>query len=55
MTSKNGTPEFAKRKLIELVKKKLTKGCSITEIADMLEETVETIEEIVKELENKEK
>ena len=40
----------ANKKLRELVKKKLAKGHSATEIADMLEENVTVIEEIIKEL-----
>lgn len=40
-------------KLIEQVKKKLKKGLSIAEIADMLEESEETIQKIVEELQAK--
>lgn len=39
-----------REKLKELVEKKLAKGYSVEEIADMFEEEVETIEEIIKEL-----
>ena len=38
------------QKLIELVEKKLAKGYSIVEIADMLEESEETIKKIIGEL-----
>lgn len=38
------------QKLVEQVKKKLEKGCSIAEIADMLEESEETIKYIIEEL-----
>ena len=47
-----GVSKGAKMKLVELVKKKLAKGYNVEEIAEMLEETVEAIEEIVKELEH---
>ena len=40
-----------KQKLREQVEKKVKKGCSVEEIADMLEEDVEVIVTIVKELE----
>ena len=40
-----------KLKLKELVEKKVKKGCSVQEIADMLEEDVEVIAKIVKEIE----
>lgn len=46
-----GMAEGAKRKLVEQVQKKLTKGYTAQEIADILEESLETIEEIIKELE----
>ena len=39
--------EGARNKVIELVKKKLAKGQSVEQIADALEETKETIQEIV--------
>ena len=42
--------EGARNKVIELVKKKLAKGQSVEQIADALEETVETIQEIVDEI-----
>ena len=38
------------QKLIEQVTKKLSKGKSVEEIAEALEETVETIEKIIKEI-----
>ena len=38
------------QKLIELVEKKMKKGCTIAEIADLLEESEETIQNIVQEL-----
>lgn len=40
----------AQTKLKELVKKKVQKGCSVAEIADMLEEEVGVIEKIIKDL-----
>lgn len=40
----------AQTKLKEQVKKKVQKGCSVDEIADMLEEEVGTIEQIIKQL-----
>ena len=40
----------AKMKLKEQVRKKVQKGCSVAEIADMLEEDKAVIEEIMKEL-----
>ena len=43
-----GIEQGAQQKLIELVSKKLKKGCTVEEIADMLEESVDTINEIVK-------
>ncbi len=42
--------EGAKNKLISQAKKKLAKGQSVEQIADALEETVETIQEIMDEL-----
>lgn len=42
--------EGEKAKLKELVEKKLRKGCSLQEIADVLEEELEVIEKIIKEL-----
>lgn len=39
-----------REKLIELVQKKLAKNCSVEQIADALEESVETIQEIVDDL-----
>jgi len=43
----------AKEKLKELIQKKLKKGCSAEEIADMLEEKIEVIQQLISELENK--
>lgn len=43
----------AKEKLKELIQKKLKKGCSLEEIADMLEEELEVIQQLAKEIENK--
>ena len=43
-----GREEGKDEKLREQVEKKVKKGLSVTEIADMLEESVETIEKIVK-------
>lgn len=48
-----GIEHGLQQKLIELVKKKLEKGFSIEEIADMLEESEETIVKIVEELKEK--
>lgn len=45
-----GRQEGKRNKLIEQVKKKLAKGQSVEQIADALEETVETIQEIVDEI-----
>ena len=45
-----GREEGKDEKLRELVEKKVKKGLSVSEIADMLEESVETIEKIVKSL-----
>ena len=42
--------EGSKAKLIELITKKLAKGKSVEQIADELEETVETIQELMKTL-----
>ena len=42
--------EGARIKVVELVKKKLAKGQSVEGIADALEETVETVQEIIDEL-----
>lgn len=49
----HGMKKGIQQKLEELVKKKLEKGFSITEIADMLEENEDVIKEIVSELQNK--
>ena len=43
----------AKEKLKELIQKKLKKGCSAEEIADMLEEKIEVVQQLISELENK--
>lgn len=43
----------AKEKLKEQIQKKLKKGCSAEEIADMLEEKIEVIQQLISELENK--
>ena len=45
-----GRAEGRKEERIDLVKKKLEKGKSVEEIADALEETDETIRELMKEL-----
>ena len=41
------------KKLKELVKKKVQKGCSVGEIAEMLEEDVDVITALIKEIEQK--
>lgn len=46
----DGRNEGKDEKLRELVEKKVKKGLSVSEIADMLEESEETIEKIVKSL-----
>lgn len=46
----DGIQQGSSRKLIELVTKKLAKGKSVEEIAEALEENVETIEKIIKEI-----
>lgn len=43
----------AKEKLKEQIQKKLKKGCSADEIADMLEEKIEVIQQLISELEDK--
>ena len=48
-----GLQQGLQQKLTELVEKKLKKGFSVTEIADMLEESEETIREIVEKLQKK--
>ena len=48
-----GLQKGLQQKLTELVEKKLKKGLSVTEIADMLEESEETIREIVEKLQKK--
>lgn len=45
-----GMQQGMQQKLYELVDKKLKKGCSVSEIADMLEESEDTIRKIVEEL-----
>lgn len=45
-----GLKQGLQQKLVELVEKKLAKGYSIAEIADMLEESEETIKKIIGEL-----
>ena len=47
---KQGLQQGLQQKLVELVEKKLAKGYSIAEIADMLEESEETIKKIIGEL-----
>ena len=42
--------EGARNKVLDLVQKKLAKGQSVEQIADALEETVETVQEIIDEL-----
>ena len=48
-----GLQQGLQQKITELVEKKLKKGLSVTEIADMLEESEETIREIVEKLQKK--
>ena len=38
------------KKLVELVEKKLQKGLSVSEIADILEENLDTVQKIIDEL-----
>lgn len=45
-----GIEEGKWQQLLELVKKKFAKGLSMEEIADALEQSVETIEKLIKEL-----
>ena len=45
-----GIQQGLQQKLIELVSKKLEKGFSVPEIADMLEESEETIEKVIEEM-----
>ena len=47
-----GRQEGERNKVVELVKRKLVKGQSVEEIADALEETVETVQEIIDEFSN---
>lgn len=42
--------EGARNKVLDLVQKKLAKGQSVEQIANALEETVETVQEIIDEL-----
>lgn len=46
--------ESVEEKIFELVQKKLAKGKSVEQIADELEENVETIQKMIKELDKKE-
>lgn len=46
----DGIEQGEDRKLMELVQKKLQRGCTIPEIAEMLEESEGTIEKVVKRL-----
>lgn len=48
-----GIEHGLQKKLTEQVEKKLKKGFSVVEIADMLEENEETIKKIVEELQKK--
>ena len=48
-----GIEHGAQQKLREQVKKKLKKGCSITDIAEMLEENEDTIRKILEDLQKK--
>lgn len=45
-----GRAEGARIKMEELIRKKLKKGKSVEEIADDLEESVETIQELIEEI-----
>jgi len=47
-----GKEAGAKEKLVELIQKKLNKGYSVEEIADVLEEEIEVIKQLVSELGN---
>ena len=47
---KDEREEGARNKLIDLVQKKLAKGQSVEQIADALEETAESIQEIIDEI-----
>lgn len=51
----SGIEQGEKQKLTDQVNKKLKKGCAVEEIADMLEESVDTINEIVKTISAKKK
>lgn len=51
----SGIEQGEKQKLTDQVNKKLKKGCTVEEIADMLEESVDTINEIVKTISAKKK
>ena len=51
----SGIEQGEKQKLMDQVNKKLNKGCTVEEIADMLEESVDTINEIVKTISAKKK
>ena len=45
-----GMQKGMQKKLIEQIEKKLTKGCSVEEIADKLEEPVEIIQKLIKKM-----
>lgn len=45
-----GLQKGIQQKLVEQVKKKLEKGCTLNEIADMLEESEDTIQKIIEEI-----
>ena len=47
-----GLQQGLQQKLVQLVEKKVKKGLSVAEIADLLEESEETIQKIVEELQN---
>lgn len=47
-----GLQQGLQQKLVQLVEKKMKKGLSVAEIADLLEENEEIIQKIVEELEN---
>ena len=45
-----GIEQGMNKKLVELVEKKLQKGLSVSEIADILEENLDTVQKIIDEL-----
>lgn len=45
-----GIQQGIQQKLVEQIEKKLRKGCTVEEIAEMLEESEDTIREIVKKI-----